>query len=147
MSCKHVSQKPVIPQVTKPLLHEVRPRLQGSPSPCPNLGIVGALRFLNETVLCRQQGWAIRCLAPSFQEGSKMGGGGGDNCPAIFKVSSSGMVCSGFPLFPTSHPHLPRALFFHQMNFTLGFLKPNLTAFLPFPTPTKSQVATGLGIL
>lgn len=46
------------------------------------------------------------------------------------------------PLLPP--PCLPRALFFHQLNFTLGFLRPNLMAFLPLSTPTESQVAAGL---
>lgn len=69
-----------------------------------------------------------------------------DNCHAIFKVASSGMalVCSGFLLSPTPTPS-PAALsskgsVFPPAELHLGFLRPNLWAFLPLPpTPTESQ--------
>ena len=110
--------------------------------PLPYSGDSRSLRFLNEQ--CFSTGnWATWCPAPSFWDGSKRflfegslwGRGGGIIVRQYFRSDSEmTLVCSGFPLL--CHP---RTLFFYLLSFPLSSLKPNLSDFLPFPTPTKSR--------
>lgn len=67
-----------------------------------------------------------------------MDGGGGDNCHAIFKVSSSGMtlVCSGLPLSPFPTPRLPWAVF-PPAELYLGLSEVKSYSFPSFPHPYK----------
>lgn len=57
-----------------------------------------------------------------------------------------------FPYLPHPTPHPASAALssegsvFPPAELYLGFLRPNLMAFLPLPTPTESQVAAGLRI-
>lgn len=91
--------------------------------------------------------WAIWCLAPSRRDQRWTEGEGIIAMQYLRSLVPEWLwSAQDFPS-PPSPPPVFRGLFFHQLNFTLGFLRSNLTAFLPFPTPTKSQVATGLGIL
>lgn len=121
----------------KPHPQEVCPRLQGSPSPCPTLGIAGAWDFWMHSASLRQLGYLVpsALILRFLFEGSLWGRGGGIIVRQYFR-SDSGMtlVCSGFPLL--CHP---RTLFFYLLSFLLSSLKPNLSDFLPFPTRTKSR--------
>lgn len=71
----------------------------------------------------------------ALQEGSKMEGGGGDNCHAIFKVSSSGMTLSAqdFPSPPSPSPVF-RGLCF-STSWTLPWAFWGQILELSFPSP------------
>lgn len=138
MKCRHLSQTP---QVTKVSLREIWPWLQNSPSPHPNPGIAGALKFLNETaLLCRQPGGPV--------SGTLMGRGRGDNCHVIFKISGSGMalgglVSSGLPLSsapqhppPASPNHLGLCF---STNWTLPWALWGQILQLSFPSPPPQK--------
>lgn len=122
LSCHETTSSWSVPQVAR------------LPFPMPYPGDSRSLRFLNEQ--CFSTGnWATWCPVPSFWEGSLWGRGGGIIVGQYLR-SDSGMtlVCSGSPLL--CHP---RTLFFHLLSFHLSSLKPNLSDFRPFPTPTKSK--------
>lgn len=147
MNRKQFRQISMIPQVTNPHPREVWARVQGSPSPRPILGSAGALRFLNATVLlCRPLGDSMPG-APT-PRGIKVGWRGQGNCRQYLRSlvpEWSGLLRIS-PLPTPPPPVLPGLCF--STRWTLPWaLRPNLTALLLFPTPTKSQVAAGLGTL
>lgn len=121
-----------------------------------NLGDYRSPEFLNETILlCKQLGYLMpnTPILRQIKDGRRGRGEGiivmhylRSLVPEWFWSAQDFLSLHPPPRCPSTPCH-SRVLFFHWLNFTLGFLRTNLTAFLRFPTPTKSQVATGLGIL
>lgn len=73
--------------------------------------------------------------APSRRDPN--GGGGGDRCRAIFKVSSSGMVGSGFPLCPPPHPPSSEGSVFPPVELYLGLSEAKSNSFPSLPHPHR----------
>lgn len=111
--------------------------------PCLDLGDCRSPEILNEAVLLYRQ-LGSQMPGALILRGIKDERRWGDNCHAIFEVSGSrlDLICSRLPLSTPRH-----STPWHWLNFTLGSLRPNLTALLTFPTPTNSQGAKDLGIL